>query len=280
MPTKDRTKTRVGRNIEAALTALNDQYTFFLFLEAQFLAQLSNLALTAGEKFTTEVFAGNRYASKIHVRLRALKAFGEAHRSAASYEIASSFTSDALEALQKSSLRPLNRPPHRTEGPEQYYMRALASWRLHLPASELIETLSFMRHRRNSLIHLGKTPSLSFSSLAAQSGPHLNTFWAKAKVQIDFKIAETKPLEERETLDLLKLLRIIIQRLDTHFSSIVDVRGLVQSEATRLFETQTGRINMERRMATLRERIRSDYGLSPGERDLRAAAQSVGTRHP
>jgi len=285
---KDRTKTRLGREIEAALISLNDQHAFFLFLEYQFFEQLRALSPTSAEHFTTVAFPGNRYASKIHVRLRDLPSFGEAHRSVTfgayfttSYEVASGFTDKALEMLRNFSRTPLHLPPRRREGPEQFYQRALASWALKMPASQLIDTLSFMRYRRNSLVHLNEAPTRPYETLASQSGRLLNTFWMKARPSVDFTIPETKPLAERETLDLLKLLRIVIQRLDTHFASVIDERGLVRVEAARLFGGQRVRMNryvMEQRMQILRTEIVRNYGLSPRESELKTAVQEVGTR--
>jgi len=136
-----------------------------------------------------------------------------------------------LQVFNQRSLPP--RAP-RPEGPEETYWRVLNSWGLELPARELIDTLKFMRYRRNSLIHLSKVPSLSYQNLASQLGSILNAFWTIVKMEIDFGIPATTPLNERETLDFLKLLRVIIQRLDTHFATIIDERGLVQAEARRL----------------------------------------------
>jgi hypothetical protein len=282
--TKDRTKTHVGREIETALTSLNDQHAYFLFLEFQFLEQIRGLTITSATKVTTEAFPRNRYAPTIRVRIRDLQAFGEAHRSATfgayfatSYEIAASFTGRALDSLQHFNQRSLPPRARRPEGPEETYRRVLNLWGLAMPARELIDTLKFMRYRRNSLIHLSKVPSPSYQDLASQSGSVLNAFWTRGKVEIDFRIPATTPLAEREALDLLKLLRIVIQRLDTHFASIIDERGLVQAEARRLFGGNKRRINIEQRTSLLRTQILHDYGLSPRESYLRAAARSVGT---
>jgi hypothetical protein len=73
--TKDRTQTHVGREIETALTSLNDQHAYFLFLEFQFLEQIRGLTITSATKVTTEAFPRNRYAPKIRVRIRDLEAF-------------------------------------------------------------------------------------------------------------------------------------------------------------------------------------------------------------
>lgn len=282
---KDSTKTWIGREIEGTLASFNDRCAFFLFLEHQFFEGLTTLASNSVEKFTTEVFSANPYASKIRVRLRDLQPFGMEHRSAtfaayfsSSYEIASSFMEKALKALKDFSRKPLTLREQENEGPEQFYWRTLVSWRLATPDEQLIDTLSFIRYRRNSLVHLDRVPSRSFKALTRRSGTKLNIFWKAAKLHIDFAIPETKPLEELETIDFLKLLRITIQRLDTHFSSVIDEAGLAKFEARRLFDKKAGRITLERRVRKLRKEIKMAYGLSPHEDDLRRAAQSVGTK--
>ena len=134
-----------------------------------------------------------------------------------------------------------------------------------MPAKELIDTLSFMRYRRNSLVHLNKVPSLAYQNLAARSGPVLNVFWTRVKKQLDFTVAAPLPLTEEETLDLPKLVRIVIRRPDTHFPSLIDERGLVQAEAMRLFSGDTRRINIESRIGLLRAHISGDYGYFLGK---------------
>lgn len=138
--TKDRTKTHVGREIETALTSLNDQHAYFLFLEFQFLEQIRGLTITSATKVTTEAFPRNRYAPKIRVRMRDLQAFGEAHRSATSYEIAASFTGRALDSLQHVNQHSLPPRARRPEGPEETYWRVLNLWGLAVPARGLIDT--------------------------------------------------------------------------------------------------------------------------------------------
>src|SRR5260370_18286029 len=107
------------------------------------------------------------------------------------------------------------------DGPEETYRIVIYYRGLAMPAMELIDTLKFMRYRRNSLIHLSKVSSPSYQNLASQSGSVLNAFWTRGKVEIDFRIPTTTPLTDREALDLLKLLRIVILQLDTHLASIL-----------------------------------------------------------
>jgi hypothetical protein len=82
-------------------------------------------------------------------------------------------------------------------------------------------------------------PALKRGSVEAS----LNTFWTRARVQIDFTTPSTGPLEERETVDLLKLMKRVVQRLDTHFLSVIDNVGLIRTEATRLVGHEKVRMN-------------------------------------
>ena len=287
-PAKDRVWSRMGREIEHELTLLNDQFCFFLFLEYQFFDELPAAGTTGADQFTTDAFKGNRYASKIHVQVRDLPSFRNAHRGASfgayftnSYEVAASFAERALGLLQETSRVPLILPARVQEGPEIYYQRTLRSWGYSPPAPRLIDTLSFFRHRRNALTHLHKTPGLPYTRLVRRLGNALNAFWTRARVQIDFRQASTGALTERETLDLLKLMRIVIQRLDAHFISIIDVPGIVRSEANRLFGSKKVRMNKYvagERIQKLRYEITSEFGVSPPESLLRAAAETVGTK--
>jgi hypothetical protein len=282
---KDRTHTALGRRIEEALTSLNDQYCFFLFLESEFLNQIKTSDQVPLTKFTTELFPSNPYASRIHVLLQSLPAFQQAHRGAtfaayfsSSYEVASAFVDEALGTLRTANTSSLTPAARLRDGPEQYYLRTLVASGYALPAPEIIKTLSFFRYRRNALVHLSTSPTTPYVTLAQQSGVALSTFWTRAKVQIDFTNPSTGPLSERDTLDALKLLRIIVQRLDAHLISILDGRGVARAEALRLFGGQKVRMNREvaaTRVQKLARVVVRDYGLTVGEGDLEVAVRAV-----
>jgi hypothetical protein len=176
---------------------------------------------------------------------------------------------------------PLPVPQQRNEGPEQAYSRTLGASGYTVPAAELIDTLAFFRHRRNALVHLSATPSASYLALAQQRGGALNGFWTRANVQIDFREATAAPLTERDTLDALKLLRILVQRLDAHFVSTLDARGVARIEAVQAFGDKRVRLNVqvvESRVKTLHGIIRRDYGLNIRAVDLAAAVRAANPR--
>jgi hypothetical protein len=285
---KCRTHTPIGRKIEGALASLNDQYEFFLFLEYEFIVQLQRSGPRLAEQFTTDVFAANPHSSRIHVQLKDLPAFGEGNRSVsfgayftASYEVAASFFEEALDFLRETNSIALPLRSSFRGGPEEYYATALTRARLCPPDTDLVRTISWIRHRRNGIVHVNLGLHSAYRDLTEQWGTSLNRFWSRTRLQVDFHVPATGPLTERETLDLLKLLRILIQRFDTHLVGLVDSEGLTRVEARRLFGAERMRMNKDvaaRRAAVLGSQILRRFGLVPHERDINAAVQVVGVR--
>lgn len=271
-----------------ALANLNDQYSFFLFLEYQFKEHLQGLDQTTLEQYTSEVFHRNPFGSMIHVRIGKLESFLQANRGVSfgaylstSYEIASSFTERSFELLRETNLATVRFPPTRREGPEHYYRRVLIASGYPPPRQEITDTMSFIRLRRNSIVHLGTVPSPAYQTFTVGSGPSLNTYWKKSKVQIDFTNPVVGPPSEKDTLDLIKFLRISTQHFDAHLASIVDVPCLINSVAERVFGDERVRMNLlirEKRAHKLRSLLTRDFGFSGSMGVLEAAVKTVGVR--
>lgn len=282
---RDRTVTELGRRLEKALTALNDQYCFFLFLESEFLEQLRTRNPAELDRYTTEIFPGNPYSARIRVPLQRLPQFQQAHRGAtfsayfsSSYEVASAFFDGALELLRTNNASSLRIPRPRNEGPEQYYWRLLLASNYATPSSEIIDTLTFFRYRRNAVVHLLTTPPRPYVNLAQQRGIALNAFWTIAKVQIDFQHATVDSLNEDDTRDAIKLLRIIVQRLDAHLGNVLDPVGAARVEATRLYGSKRARLNqlvIEQRSRKLRGVLLRKLGVKVSDGVLAAAIRAA-----
>jgi hypothetical protein len=285
---KDKTKSRMGREIEIALTALNDQLSFSLFLEHEFLEKIKGFGSALAKQFTTDVFSQNPNASRIHVRLGELPSFINAHRSVsfgayftASYEVAIQLFDEALSVLLRTNVPSTGLPRSKKEGPEEYYERVLKRWGYSSPGEELIKTISWIRYRRNGLVHVSHSVNPRYATLATQSGQSLNHFWKAAKVHLDFSTTVTGPLNQQDALDLITLLRILVRRIDSHFVSLVSTGGLAHAEAKRLFGHQKVRMNQEvalRRSKVLRFEILRGFGLKLPVDDLMTAAQAFGKK--
>jgi hypothetical protein len=285
---RDKTQTRIGREIERRLASLNDRYSFFLFLEHEFSSQLHHSDPGLADHFTTDVFAGNPNAARIHVRLCELPGFIEANRVAtfgvyftASYEAATPFFYAALDLLLEAN-RPRPPLPERSWGAQEcYYRDALTLWGCSLPPNELFETMSWIRHRRNAIVHGKIAAKEVYERVAQEHGEALNRFWKRVVSQLDFRVPTTGDLTESDALDLLKLLRVVIRRFDGHFASLIDKRGLPRWEAKRLFDSEEILINKDiamRRAHLLRAELFRDFGLKVHEKDLLEVVHAFGLR--
>jgi hypothetical protein len=280
--------TRLGQKMVRALAALNDQYSFFLFLEYQFREQLQNLGKYRTEQYTSEAFPDNPFGPRIHVRVDRLGAFLDANRGVSfgaylstSYEVAASFPERTFELLKKTNASTVRFPPKRPEGPEQYYRRVIAASGYALPQQEILDTLSFIRYRRNAIVHLSSVPNAAYLKFVRSSGPILASYWKRSKVQINFSTATIGPPSERDTLDLLKLLRICSQNLDAHLASIIHIPGLISLEAYELFGTEHVRMNLfvrEKRENKLLALLKLDFGFTGAASMLGKTVASIGVK--
>jgi hypothetical protein len=280
--------TRTGKEVVRALANLNDQYSFFLFLEHQFSEQLQALNPSTAYEYTSQVFSRNPFSSRIHVRIGKLPNFLQANRGVSfgaylstSYEVASGFTEKAYELLRATNSSSVRFPSKRPEGPEQYYTRVLTASGYPLPPQELIDTMTFIRLRRNSIVHLSSVPSPTFHSFVTATGQRLDTYWKNSRVQVDFSRPAVGAPTELDSLDLIKLLRVVTQKLDAHLATIVDISGIVHLLAREMFENEKIRMNLyvrQERAAKLRHRLTRDFGFAGSSPMIEAAVKTIGVR--
>jgi hypothetical protein len=211
------------------LVSLNDQLCFFLFAERELERQLEDFSPAVGKLYTSDVFARNEFAPKIHVTIEKLPDFQNRNRTftfgtyfSTSYEVASEYYDSALaliEACYPNKLqrvaKGINKKGQKaTLSIENAYYETLKASGCVLPDLEVIHTLSYIRFRRNTFIHIGDELSEFFQDLITSRGVDLNKYWGSALRRIDFTSTAVFRFEKDETIELLKLLRIIIERLD------------------------------------------------------------------
>jgi hypothetical protein len=101
------------------------------------------------------------------------------------------------------------------------------------------------------------------------------------KLQIDFSQPNIGTLSELDTLDSLKLFRIVVQRLDAHLSSIVNGPGAARAEAARVFGAKKVRLNLqviEERARKLGAVLARDWGITVSRSDLAVAVRAANPR--
>jgi hypothetical protein len=86
----------------------------------------------------------------------------------------------------------------------------------HLNKSE-IDTMKYIRLRRNRLIHADGQPSPTLLILMNTEGQQLNEYWKSTGVQlniIDFSAIDIGQFEEREIIDSILILRELAKKID------------------------------------------------------------------
>lgn len=267
--------------INKKLAALNDQFCFYLFLEQEFEQQLSDFSPVVSRLYTSDVFANNLYAPKIHIKLEKIPEFQERSKSftfgayfSTSYEIVSDYLDNSsLNLLQQ--IIPTSYNLVRDGQIERQFFNTLQASGCNLPAQELIQTLTYIRLRRNYFIHLDDAILNRLSQYIATYGTVLNTYWASTITKLDFTNLDIHEFSTNETIDLLKLLRIITEILDQTIASSLSTENVLLHLAEQFKPTSRQKLNSEiiQQLAQrLKKKAELDYGL---ESTIEQAQQAI-----
>ena len=281
-------KTPLKAKYLRASAALNDQLCYFLFARSQLRTTFDNFKISdAGHLFLKSAFAKNRYAPKINIRIDQVQPFESEHERvtfgayvSTSYETtAAGYISAALDVLKNTNSASFVLKQKKT--PEDTYWNTLSASGCTNPALELRLTLSYIRQRRNHFIHLAPSLTQTLTNLIQHQGSALNAYWRPTIRELDFTSTTVTHFSERESIDLLMLLRIIIQRLDGHLASQLTPAGVIELVTSQLFASRPSRINADIRSNRVRKIssvLKRDFGYKGPLSDIENAAQRIGTR--
>jgi len=259
----------LGKYIDR-LASLNDQLCFFQFNRNELNKRLAEFGANVGKLYTPDVFAQNAMAPRINVTIEDLPNFQNLNQTltfgsyiSTSYEVVSYFLRDSLDLLHQ--LNPTTFQPRRDDHLEEKYNLTLLSSNCTPISFEIINTLKYIRLRRNHFTHLSETVDNTLETLIINSGHSLNTFWTNSRTQLDFTSMNVLTFQEEETIDLLKLLRIIVQTLDTNLASNLSHTGIVSFLANREYATSTQRTNNDiylQRIRRIRTLCNLEFGIN------------------
>jgi hypothetical protein len=229
-------KTPLQSKYLRALADLNDQLCYFLFARSELRARFDNFSVAdVGHLFMKTVFAKNIYAPKINIQIRQIPSFEADHERvtfgahvSTSYETTSGYLAEALDLLKRTNSASfvLKKRP-RNPTPEDTYWDTLSASSCATPDPELRLTLCYIRLRRNHFIHLAESLAPIFTKLVQNHGYALNRYWHATSRELNFASTDITNFGERESIDLLMLLRIVVQRLDQHLALQLAPQGVV-----------------------------------------------------
>ena len=272
-------KTPPHSRIVSALVDLNDQLQFYFFMNQEMRQKIDGFNPELGSQFNPKLFSENPFAPSINVSLDQLRdfqfenvEFTSAAYFATSYEVGSGYYN-----LIHGLLSEINSNSYiRSNGniPELVLYQSLDMSGYPLPDYELIETLSYIRLRRNHFIHLRSTLTPSFSDIINDRGNALNAYWqAKNPPQdrLDFSSEEIQRFEYDEVIQLLGLIRIVLDELDHHIASVLNHDEVILYLFRQRFGVNSTRMNQnvaQQRAKTIRALAILEFGLQRSAKEI------------
>lgn len=273
------TKTPLHSKIIKSIIKMNDQLQFYVFMNQEMKQRLDDFGPKLSDQFTSDLFSKNPYSPKINVTLDKLRNFqleNEDFTLAAyfstCYEVASGYYDLIIELLSEINSTTFVRSNDRR--PELELYNSLVGSGYSLPDYELIETLTYIRLRRNHFIHLNGTLKETFSNLIRDRGVDLNNYWGRRNPpqnRLDFSSNNIHNFEHEEVIQLLGLIMIIFEELDGHIASLLDKRGVLTYIAKQRFGTRPKRMNSDiaKQQAQVIQKIaRLEFGLESTEEEV------------
>jgi len=267
------TKTPLIAEFLDRIATLNDQLCFFLFNEEELKKRINDLSDNVQDHYITDFFKSNKFSKKIHVRLNEFLKVQKKNRIftfgayfSTSFELTKGYLNNSLDLLSKinSSTFILK---NKDNAIEIKYIKTLRASKCITPDINLIDTLTYLRLRRNHFTHINKNPNKNFEKFINQNGLKLNSYWSDIiKLDhIDFTNKKISNFDENVTIELIKLLRIIIQELDKNLSLSLNSEGILTNIAKREFFNKPVGMNTyieKERIKKLKKLVKMEYGIN------------------
>jgi hypothetical protein len=168
-----------------------------------------------------------------------------------------------------------------TLGPEGNLQALLQSAGLTSVNRNYIDTLTYLRLRRNHHTHINEAidaPLLNFISAAAV---RLNAFWHRPRNAVNLNFTRTliRSFGQEETFQLIKVLRICLQEIDMSIAALLNKSRLIEYVVKREYESKTSRMNsfvLQQRVSKVKTICRTELGLSCTDGEIEPLARTIG----
>lgn len=279
-------KTPIQKEYVRRLANLNDQFCFFLFNREELNQKLSNYTDKANPLYTTYLFSKNQYAPKIHVTFEKLPEFQEQNETlnfgayfSFTYEFFSSYIDDVITIVEEINGVSLTASEQRKE-PEKRLKKIISKSGYTPPAQEIFDTISYCRLRRNYFTHVLDSLNSKFQDIVNNKGAGLNAYWSGARNSLDFTQTSVDQFEENETLELLKIQRILLETIDQFIGGILNKVGIAEYLSNQAFSKPT-RINedvVKKRKTKIASLSKNHFGVTLTDADMNNAVRTIGKK--
>ena len=215
-------RTEELRDFDRKVSTINKNFSHGLFLSEQFLLDNAQKIADRGEAFSRDEYTSNSYREKFNYRLKSLpdeiKEYQKASFISFYVFMYSAFELyiEELAAFVKNILTTGLHKSNKENFLEAIFRSLGTNINQNLNTSE-IDTMDYIRLRRNRLIHADGQPSQTLLTLMTTKGQQLNEYWKSTRVQlniIDFSAIDIGQFEEREIIDGILILRELAKKID------------------------------------------------------------------
>jgi len=269
------------------IEALNDQLWYFLFANEELNSGLSRFSPKVMEYFTTDLFYSNKFSSRIHVKAKDLKThqaknqqltFGAYFSNA--YEISINYIRDIFELLKENNSLAIYQW-NISDAAESNLLNLFTKNGLTFSPQYILDTLSYLRHRRNHFTHIHTHPNTRLLAYIAAHGAGLATKWKSSGVvsHVDFLSQNNlNNFEVEETIEFFKLLRICIEELDAYIASVMDESAFIHRLVVEQYGDKKARKNsiiVAQRLTAIIN-LAKKYGISATEAQCAIPVNTIG----
>lgn len=280
-------KTPIQKPYVDKLSNLNDQLCFYQFNREELKQKLSNFSETANPLFTTDLFKNNEYAKKIHVTFEKLPEFQELNETlnfgayfSFSYEFLSSYIDDVILLIEKINGVTLTVNEQKKE-PEKRLKKAIEKCSLGTPSQEIFDTIAYFRLRRNYFTHILDTLNSKFLDIVNVKGAGLNAYWSSARTELDFTQQNVEEFNENETIELLKIIKIILKEVDEFIGGILNKVGVAEYVTSEIYLPEPTKINadvIEKRKRKVASVSKQQFEIILTDADMDNAVKTIGKK--
>lgn len=219
-------KTHLKNKYSKGLSDLNNQFCYFLFSTEEINRKLADFNLEAIDLYTKDLFSGNSESPRINVKVKDLPLFKKNNEKltfgsyfSTSYELFAYYLDDLLSYLKEIDESFVRCKDNKVE---VEFIKSVNEYINSVGIcieEEILLTIKYLRLRRNHFIHLNEGLSSELSNLITNSGEDLNTYWKESISTLDFSNINIRNYSKQNTIDLLKLLKILLEIIDDFISS-------------------------------------------------------------
>jgi len=265
----------------------NDQLWYYLFATEELNNQLQRFTDAAKQNYVEDLFNNNQFKRRIHVRVSSLSSHQRENKNltfgayiSACYEIGSKYLTLAYNTL-KSFNNILTHNWDSSLGPEGNIQALLQSAGLPSINRNYIDTITYLRLRRNHHTHINDSINAPLQSLITSSAARLNTFWRQPRnaVNLDFTRILIRSFGQDETFQLIKVLRICLQEMDENIAALLNKNKVIEYIVMREYDGKTSRMNsyvLQQRVSKVKNICRTELGLNCTDVEIDPFARAIG----